>query len=280
MLVTHRLRPDWSCSATGFCPERAEHRKVLPPSYRSQSTRCGGRPKGFTLIELLVVIGTIGILAGLLLPVLSRARERGRSIQCINNLKQVGLAFAAYIDETGYYPPGRHDGITQWDLCVGSYLGGKDNPYTPEARTRVFMCPSVKIPNNGIQLNYSANPNVCKEITATTGPVHAPGLNRPTDIIVVSDAIQYTSEGASHAILWGAQGSSGSPIYWNDGDPTNANRPVAEGNDTDKTLPTSDPGGSNFRFRHAERANVLLSDTHVEALRKGRILDRNVYTAY
>src|SRR6266496_3296806 len=75
----------------------------LPRVHATRATTQGRpydtRHRGFTLIELLVVIAIIAIIAAILFPVFAQAREKARQAACMSNLRQIGLAFAQYVQD-------------------------------------------------------------------------------------------------------------------------------------------------------------------------------------
>lgn len=124
---------------------------------------------GFTLIELLVVVAIISILGAMLLPALSRAREKARQAVCMGNLKQLAIATFTYCDDyNGWLPPGGTTTsytVPYWNDYIASNFGMCDRNFryrfgtamytyfnnvpTRYKRQTIFLCPSDRIASGG-----------------------------------------------------------------------------------------------------------------------------------
>ena len=104
------------------------------------------RRDAFTLVELLVVIAIISILAALLMPALKSARETAKSISCMSNLKQIGVALSAYVNDSDGKLMQKGPGLADpWSTCLAPYLNIRDVWPFPlgQPPPGVFRCPAA-----------------------------------------------------------------------------------------------------------------------------------------
>jgi len=148
------------------------------------------KPKAFTLVELLVVIGIIAVLIGILLPALSRAREKAKTVQCATQLRQLGIGLQVYsVNSRGVLPAWSSTQI------AGGNGTGRDSqgegwtemlqPYFSKVTDRVYQCPMFNFTE---RINYFMSARWSSKLGRKT--IKFSEIKKQSEFIVSGDCTQ------------------------------------------------------------------------------------------